>query len=139
MRTPSFVLTCLLFAACSQPANTSAPAPKAAPAAEPAPAKVAAAAPVAVVPAPASPVAPPVVPLAVPAAAPRSSAAIDPNAFNRLLAAPRRHEAPAADGAAGGFVEAFEIAASFEVDRNRLSFGTDLDPEQHFSFFTEAA
>ena len=63
----------------------------------------------------------------------------DDRAFNRLLAAPRRHEAPAADGAAGGFVEAFEIAASFEVDRNRLSFGTDLDPEQHFSFFTEAA
>lgn len=45
MRTPSFVLTCLLFAACSQPANTPAPAPKAAPAAEPAPAKVAAAEP----------------------------------------------------------------------------------------------
>jgi hypothetical protein len=45
MRTPSVVLTCLLFAACSQPANTPAPAPKAAPAAEPAPAKVAAAEP----------------------------------------------------------------------------------------------
>lgn len=46
MRTPTFALTCLLFAACSQPAATPAPAPKAAPAAEPAPAadKIAAAA-----------------------------------------------------------------------------------------------
>ncbi|MBK8324918.1 MAG: c-type cytochrome [Betaproteobacteria bacterium] len=69
----------------------------AAPPPAPAPAKVAAAAPVAVVPAPASPVAPPVVPLAVPAAAPRSSAAIDPNAFNRLLAAPGKRNAPPAE------------------------------------------
>jgi c(7)-type cytochrome triheme protein len=68
-------------------------------AAAPAPAatKVAAAAPVPLVPAPAPPVAPPPVPLAVPAAAPRTSAAIDPNAFNRLLAAPGKRNAPPAE------------------------------------------
>ena len=69
----------------------------AAPTAPPAPAKVASAAPVAVVAAPAAPVQPPAVPLAVPAPAPRTSAAIDPNAFNRLLAAPGKRNAPPAE------------------------------------------
>jgi len=78
-------------------AAVGAASPDSAAAPAPAPAQVAAAAPVAVVRAPASPVAPPVVPLAVPAAAPRTSAAIDPNAFNRLLAAPGKRNAPPAE------------------------------------------
>lgn len=62
-----------------------------------APVQVAASAPAAVVPAPATPVAPPAIPPAVPAPAPKSSAAVDPNAFNRLLAAPGKRNAPPAE------------------------------------------
>jgi c(7)-type cytochrome triheme protein len=65
----------------------------------PAPAKVAAAAPAPVVAAPVAPqpVAPPPVALAVPAPSPKAPAAADPNAFNRLLAAPGKRNAPPAE------------------------------------------
>ncbi len=82
-----------LLAAAGFPAADTA----AAPAAASAPTQVAAAAPVAVVTAPAPPVVPPTVPLAVPAPAPKAPAAADPNAFNRLLAAPGKRNAPPAE------------------------------------------
>ena len=62
----------------------------------------------------------------------------DDSTFNRHVTALGGNEAPAAYGMAGGLVEAFEIAAFFEVDRNRMPIGADLDPEQHFPLFAQA-
>jgi len=63
----------------------------------------------------------------------------DNRAFDWLVAVPGRQEAPAGNGMARRFVKALEIAAFFDVDRNRLPGGTDLDPQQHLAFFAQAA
>ena len=63
----------------------------------------------------------------------------DYRCFDCFITAPGRNEAPVADGLAGGIVEAWEIAAFFDVDRECLAIAGYSYAQHDLALFSQSA